>query len=38
MARKTCNCGHNKKCHGYYFGCERCACQAFKALPKRKKL
>jgi len=32
--RKTCKCGHNKKVHGYYYGCDRCGCQKFR--PKAK--
>ena len=27
---KTCVCGHNKKAHGYYYGCDRCGCLVFK--------
>ncbi len=30
--QKTCICGHNKRAHGYYYGCNknRCGCQVFK--------
>ncbi len=34
--RKTCICGHNKKAHGYYFGCKRnrCGCEVFQRKKK----
>ena len=32
--RKTCRCGHNKKAHGYYYGCNRCDCTVFKERKK----
>lgn len=28
---KTCICGHNKKAHSYYYGCNRCSCQKFSS-------
>ena len=30
MSKKTCKCGHNKKAHGYYYGCYICDCQRFE--------
>jgi hypothetical protein len=35
--RKICRCGHNKRVHGYYFGCSRCDCQVFHRKQKGEK-
>lgn len=35
--RKICICGHNKKAHNYYFGCNKCECQRFNRKRKGQK-
>lgn len=37
--RKTCICGHNKKAHSYFWGCNKCKgkCASFKRKNKGQK-
>jgi len=36
--RKTCICGHNKRAHEYYYGCNRClSFKKKKSINKKEK-
>ena len=33
---RTCSCGHKKRNHTYYYGCNKCGCPTFKKSKENK--